>query len=474
MKKLLNVFVLIFFVFTCTAYSEVIKYDDSWDKAGFGLTRSSDSGIEVNFSIKEFTLEDTRINEEDMQNVLLPDVFLPNDEGAPNLPGNGRFIALPLGAYAELKIISSRTETLFDIELAPAPRIPLDTETGPLEFNKDEAIYSRNEFYPANPIQLGEQTQIRGVDVVMLGITPFQYNPVTKELLVYRDIQVEVNFIGGNGHFGEDRLRSRWWDPLLHDMLLNEQSLPEMDYSNIDFRTREGAEYLIICPDDPDFIAWADSIKVFRTKQGISTVVKNITEVGGNTTTSIENYVNDAYANWDPAPVAVLLLADYGTTGNTIVSPAYSYCVSDNIYADVNGNMMADIIFARMTAQNPTHLETMVTKVLNYERIPPTNQDFYDHPITALGWQTSRWFQICSESVGGFWANELGKTQVRINAIYSGNPNVDPWSTATNTSTVLNVFGPNGLGYIPATPAELGGWTGGNATMVNNAINSGA
>jgi hypothetical protein len=36
------------------------------------------------------------------------------------------------------------------------------------------------------------------------------------------------------------------------------------------------------------------------------------------------------------------------------------------------------------------------------------------------------------------------------------------------------VFGPAGLGYIPDSPQQLGGWTGGNATMINDAINSGA
>ena len=35
-------------------------------------------------------------------------------------------------------------------------------------------------------------------------------------------------------------------------------------------------------------------------------------------------------------------------------------------------------------------------------------------------------------------------------------------------------FGPNGMGYIPATPAELGGWTGGTAAQVVNAVNSGS
>ena len=68
----------------------------------------------------------------------------------------------------------------------------------------------------------------------------------------------------------------------------------------------------------------------------------------------------------------------------------------------------------------------------------------------------------------------MGKEPVRINAIYDGDPEVDPWSTATNTSTVVGIFGPNGLSYISASPSEMGGWSGGNAIDVNNAINSGA
>ena len=137
-------------------------------------------------------------------------------------------------------------------------------------------------------------------------------------------------------------------------------------------------------------------------------------------------YINNAYNTWTIPPAAVLLLGDYGTgsaTGNGIISPIYnSYCKSDHIYADVNNNNMADIVFARITAQNQTHLSTMVGKFLNYERNPPVNANFYDKPITAMGWQTERWFQLCSEIVNGFWQYSLGKHPVRENAIYSGTP----------------------------------------------------
>ena len=458
--------------------AEVIAYSDNWGDSGFNLENQSDRGVEVVFSVNELILEEQLINGELLKTVQLPGIFLPNDEGAPDLPGTGRYLAMPQGASASYQIVSFRTERYENIDIAPAPRIPWETEDGPLEYQKNLTIYSADAYYPASPVKLSERTQIRGVDVVLLGVTPFQYNPVKKELIVYKDLRVEVTFNGGNGHFGEDRLRSRWWDPLLRDMLLNQLMLPEMQY-NYDFNSEaDAAEYLIITPDDPVFIAWADSIKLFRTRQGILTEIRTTAEVGANSATTIENYINsimDPVTGWNPAPAAILLLGDYGTSGSTVVSPIWTgYCASDNIYGDINGNSMPDVIMARMTAQNATHLETMITKFLDHERTPPTNPTYYDNPITALGWQTSRWFQICSESVGGFWNQVMGKTTTRINAIYSGNPSVDPWSTATNTSTVLGVFGPSGLGYIPASPSALGGWTGGNATMVNNAINSGA
>ncbi len=477
LPRAISMLIALMLVFAFTFINaQKIAFDDAWANPGFNLTQQSTTGVEISFSIDEFTLTDFDLKGEAMKEIQIMGNFLPNNEGAPNLPGNGRYIAVPNGAVASFRVTAERTETYQNVNIAPSPRIPKATDDGPLHYEKNMKIYSRDAFYPANPVSLSEQTNIRGMEAVILGITPFQYNPITKELIVYRDLKVEVTFNGGNGTFGEDRLRSRWFDPLLSDMMINFGTLPKVNFpQHAPESGTPDLEYVIICPDDATFIDWAEDLSLFRNQQGIRTGIFTTTDVGGNTPTAIENFVDDAYTNWAIPPVAVLLLGDHGTTGATVVAPVWdSYCVSDNIYADVSGNDMPDVIFARMTAQNETHLETMITKVINYETDPPTNPDFYDHPITALGWQTERWFQICSETVGGYFKHIQGKDPVRINAIYSGNPNVDPWSTATNTSTVLDYFGPNGLGYIPATPAELGGWTGGNASMVTNAINDGA
>ncbi|MCK4585483.1 hypothetical protein KAU13_08715, partial [candidate division WOR-3 bacterium] len=344
------------------------------------------------------------------------------------------------------------------------------------------SIYGRNAYYPESPVRLSEPMKIRGVDVVILGITPFQYNPVTKELIVYKDIRVRIDFIGGNGHFGEDRLRSRFWEPILQGHLLNYNTLPKIDfYSPERIMSRYGYEYIIIVPDDPAYFeAWGDTIKAWRKLQGISCDVFTLTEVGGSSASAIESFLDNAYDKWDPAPVAFLLLSDYNPSGDVygITSPTYSYppysCVSDNIYADVDGDDLPDMHHARITAQNDTHLSTMVNKFLSYERNPYTSSNFYDNPLVACGWQDDRWFQLCIETTRHFFINSLGKNPAR-QYNNTGNPVVGgPWTTRGGSGPVIQYW--YNAGWLPDTlnPYSASWWDNGSASGVNAAINSGA
>ena len=462
-------------LFGFSSMAQTYHYNNSIEKTGFSIKSQKSDNVVVNYSIDKFELSDIMVKGEEMKNISLKGHFLPNNEGAPNLPGNGRYIAVPQGANVTYEIVNVKKETIENVNIAPSPRIPKDNEQGPLDFTKDKILYAKDAFYPVENIKVSEKQNIRGVDVVMLGITPFQYNPVTKQLIVFHEMEIKINYEGGNGIIGDNKYRSRWFDPILEDAVLNRESLPKVDYSkNIDYNAKTtGCEYLIVSPDGAEFQQWADSIKLFRNQQGILTKVVTLSEIGGNTPNVLENYFDDIYATWDIVPAAVLLLGDYGDDmNNRITSPIYdNYCVSDNIYADVTGNHLPDMVFARITAQNADQLEVMVNKFINYEKNPPTSASFYNTPITALGWQTERWFQICSETINGFWRNSLGKEPHRENCIYSGNTNT--WSSATNTSTVTDYFGPEGTGYIEATPDYLPAFDG-SAGGVTDAINAGS
>ncbi|TKJ39118.1 hypothetical protein CEE37_11915 [candidate division LCP-89 bacterium B3_LCP] len=457
------------------ANAEVITFQDNWGSAGFNLIGHDGGSVEIVFSVPGIQLEDMDINGERMQNVMIPGVILPNNAGAPNLPGMGRFVAIPQGSWAELVVVDYRTEVFHDINIAPAFEIPLGTYDGPLHYEKDLDIYNLDANYPSEPVIISETTDMRGVDVVKVGITPFQYNPVSRDLTVYKDIRIRVNFYGGNGYFGEDRLRSRWWEPVLQQNLINYESLPEVNlHPERPATDEDNVEYLIIVPDDPWFEAWADTIKQWRSEQGIITGVTTLSEIGGNNATLIENYINNAYNNWDIPPVAVLLLSDYQGTGDEygITSPSYSGVASDNTYADINANNLPELNIARICAQTPQHLQTMVGKMLSYEREPYIDPGFYNDPLIAGGWQTDRWFIICCDVLWGYFNYVQEKNPERLYAGYTQGQAPPQWSTNQNTYMIIDYFGQSGLGYIPDTPSHLTNWSG-NATGISNAINNG-
>ena len=185
---------------------------------------------------------------------------------------------------------------------------------------------------------------------------PFQYNPVTKELVVYSDLELEIDIEGGDGTIGDLRYRTPEWDQILQDILLNRDDLPEVDYGarlRKHYENREtGCEYMIITPDNEDFIALADSIKQFRMEQGIPTEIFTVSDCGGNTQTAIRNFIRNAYNTWDMPPAAVLFLGDHSSDGTQgIISytmnnhpggDGYNPYISDHIYSVMGNNDMPD------------------------------------------------------------------------------------------------------------------------------------
>ena len=436
------------------------------------------NGISLNMSVETYKINSLNYRGEEMHEIEISGIFIPNDEGMPNLPRISRFVAIPQGAKANISIVSMVTETVANVNVAPALRIQAIPEEPSMDYKKNTKAYSKNAFYPENPFEISEVTSLRGVDAVIVGITPFQYNPVTKELIVIRNIELNVEFIGGTRDYSDNKYRSPWFDPILKNALLNYDALEDVKYSGKSARDGEGCEYLIVIPNRADFMPYAEQIKDFRTKQGIYTRIMRLDEMGVSTNTQFKTYIHNAYNTWDIPPVAVLLMGDHNTNmaigiPAETISHAYSgSCITDNQYADVSGDKLPEMVFGRMAAETEAQMAVLVSKFLEYELSPCMEASYYQNPITALGWQTERWFQICSEVVGGYWRSQ-GKTPVRVNAIYSGTPG-SVWSSNQNTNQVVSYFGPSGLGYLPQAPTELGGWSGGQPSQIVNAINNGA
>ena len=451
-------------------------------KTGIELKEQTRGNVTLEYNIDEMSLTSFSYKGEEMQAISINDIALPNAKGLPNVPCYSRTIAIPQGAEAVMRVISFEQQVIKDVNIEPSLGIQDENSKPDMNYTKDMVVYNENAYYPAEFATISAPSAIRGVDVVNVSISPVRFNPVTKEAIVYHNVEVEIEFVGGNGHFGDDRLRSPYFDPILAQNILNYNSLPVIDY---EARMQEwlrdganGAEYIIITPNSDGWAEPAQRLKEYRMQQGIITEVYRLDEMPANNTTQMKSWFHNAYNTWDIAPVAILLFADHNTNMGTgipaiVVSHPYSgSCITDNQYSDVDNNHLPDMVLSRLVAANATEAAMMADKQIEYEYTNPNmDEASYNAPVSALGWQTERWFQLCSEVVGGYFRAH-GKNPTRINCIYDGTPG-SIWSSADNTSQVVSYFGPDGTNYIPQAPNQLGGFNGGTPEQIVTAINNG-
>lgn len=475
MKRLFILFITLL-VFGALNAQETYRFHTDHPQ-GFSIENSTKSALSLHYSIAELGITNVERDGAKGQEIILEGCFAPNAEGLPNLPFVNQFIAVPRGAKVSIEVKEKACQTLQNIELLPAAPLLMNNEDKRPALHWDMSVFGKDVNYPTESVTIAQTTQIRGLDVVMLNVTPFRYNPVQKTLEVIYDIDIKVHFEGSNGQFGDTRYRNPAWDNILHDLVINSDMLPEVDYYehlNEAIRNREeGCEYLIFAPDDSVFMVWADTLKQFRMRQGILTKVVTTAECG-NEPEEIRNYILNAYENWAIPPAAVLMFGgnqrhhpDFGIKPFIHTMPKESgevyHYPTDNPFADMNGDSIPDIAISRIVAYDANECQTLVKKCIEYELNPPTDAHYYDHPIITSGYEEDKWFMITSQITNSFICNKLEKHPTNLYMKYywvddDPTPPESLWSTDEYTAAALDYFGPNGTNYIPSTLGGLDQW----------------
>lgn len=492
--KRLTFFLVLLFAFSVLNAQETYRFRTDTPQ-GFSVDSSTTTRLSLHYSVNEITIGETVFGEAKGQEILMHGSFGSFAEGLPNLPFENCYIAVPRGARAIVKMKENGRQSLNEIELLPVAEVLPNGDDRMPEMRKDMDVFGMDANFPTDNVSLAQSTQIRGLDVVLLSVTPFRYNPVRKTLEVVYDMDIEVSFEGGDGQFGDSRYRNGAWDNILRDLVINSDMLPEAHYYerlNEAVQNREeGCEYLIITLDDSAFVAWADTLRRFRMRQGILTKVVTTADCGGNEPENIRSYILDAYNNWSIPPAAVLLFGgnqvtnpNFGLKPYLITSPVswgetYRY-PTDNPFADMNGDSIPDIAISRLTVLNASQCQRQVQKLLDYELTPPADTHYYDNPIINSGYQETKWFAITAQVTNNFFRDRIGKHPSNIYMKYyledhDPTPPDSIWSIAPNTNAVLNYYGPYGAQYIPSSIASLDNWIDmADRTPFLNAVNGGS
>ncbi len=129
------------------------------------------------------------------------------------------------------------------------------------------------------------------------------------------------------------------------------------------FAQETGARYLIITHDN--FYDAIQPLAQWKHRKGFRTKVVKLSEIGSSTS-QIKQYVENAYDSWQIPPEFLLLVGapnylPFGTSG---------YVYSDNYYTNMDADIYNEILSGRLTVHNVTEAQTVVNKILLYEKTP--------------------------------------------------------------------------------------------------------
>ncbi len=304
----------------------------------------------------------------------IPENGITNLVGQPNLPVIREMVQIPYGAEVDVEIIASEFEEKSLEDLGIFNRIipvqpPIPKIEGALEnaqFVIEEETYQADIYYPQELAKVGNINAIRGHRFVMLNIFPVSYNPASGNLKVYSHVRVSVNLSGSDRAQTEEmlfRYSSPPFEEACQDMLINYSSYQNL----IKGLPALPIGYLIICHDS--FEAQAAPLAEWKRKKGFHVTLHTVPS--GTSTTTIKNYILDAYTNWEIPPTYVLLFGDVGWIPT--YTGSHSYTATDLYFVQMDGDLFADIFRARFPVRSTSEATDMVNKLLYYEN--PTSPD---------------------------------------------------------------------------------------------------
>jgi hypothetical protein len=173
---------------------------EGYDGPSFQLNviRSDEYGLLLEVIVEDFQLTEIWTDNIKWSGISITGTDLSTEPGAPQLPVINRLVGLPPQGTADVNILEYEIEYLpghYSIVPAPGPAL-LDNELTPGEwdYSPDNNIYQLNSFYPSKIAEFSNEAWVRDHRISNLTIIPFQYNPVTGSVKLYRRLLIDISF----------------------------------------------------------------------------------------------------------------------------------------------------------------------------------------------------------------------------------------------------------------------------------------
>lgn len=199
------------------------------------LTSSDGNRIVLNLAVPKYDITDKRVDGQNYSEIKTSAWTATNDSGKPLLPGTGTMIAVPPQAKVTLKILlDDKYVKSIPYPVLPAPTEHVNFVDGQIlpsyagsSYSPDSGVYGTNSFFPNEAVRITTPAFWRSQRYVNVYFHPFQFNPITKQLLVHQRLRVEIDFILPEGstpeRFGQS-VNEGGYEEIFRGAILNYES----------------------------------------------------------------------------------------------------------------------------------------------------------------------------------------------------------------------------------------------------------
>jgi len=388
LRLLLAFVTTIFFTSSFTlGQNTFIPFQEGQISSNEGLTKPAlvfnDNGtesVEIEYTFPGATVTFRKVNNTEYCFFHIEGFNKMGKPGQPALPMHNDLIAIPENADAEVIILETEFIEYSGYLVHPALQPALDTEGAPEPvFEIDKKIYRSNHLFPDNIADIVETQKIRGTSVAVIQIRPIQLNPVKQTIRVYSKIKYRIEFKGTNKTFDNIGINnSAHFTEIYSRALMNGKNIPKgVKGFNPDDPSKN---YIIITQDD--YLEAADSLANWKRQIGISVEV-----VSRSSWIENEIFIDIAqrYYSWIPRPDFFLIIGDHQDVPAVMVGDY----PTDLYYACMDGSAdyFPDMAHGRISVSSSSEAMDVVMKIINYERSPVIDPDFYSTAVVCAQFQ---------------------------------------------------------------------------------------
>lgn len=134
----------------------------------------------------------------------MEDYGLSTEVGKPQLPVMSKLLEIPVCDSVIATVTNAQYVEMDAAELGinnilyPAQPSYPKSFVGEKQFVLNNDVYARNAFYSAPLVRVEKTGIMRDVCLANIYVSPVAYNPVTKKIRIYRNVEVEVSYVNAN------------------------------------------------------------------------------------------------------------------------------------------------------------------------------------------------------------------------------------------------------------------------------------